>query len=88
MFSRNRIIDGVLIGLIAPALAFALAWLLRGNLYLMNKPGAPYFAAIIINLVFMRGLVKKEVPNTIRGIMICTFVFMVVVFLTVIKPIR
>ena len=88
MFSRNSIAIGILAGLGAPALAFAAAYLLKDNLYLMNKPSLPYFAAIAVNIIVMRVLAKKEMPDTIRGMAICTFVFMVVVFLTVVRPIR
>jgi len=88
MLNRNSFVVGALIALVAPALAFATAYLLKGNLYLMNKPALPYFAAIAVNMVLMRVLAKKEVPNTIRGIIITTFVVMVVVFLTVVRPIR
>ena len=88
MRNRNSFVVGALMALVAPVLAFAAAYLLKGNLYLINKPALPYFVAIAVNMVLMRVLAKKDIPNTIRGIIITTFVVMVVVFLTIVRPIR
>jgi len=87
MFKKDSIITGVLIGIIFPAISAVVAYLLKGNLYLLNKPAVPYLVGIAVNLVIMRILSKKDQPDTAKGIMITTFVFMVVILIFVIRPI-
>jgi len=88
MLTKNNIATGVLIALVFPAGAFATAYLLKGNLYLLNKPALPYLIAIALNLVLMRLCAKKDMVNTVKGIMITTFAFMLAVLLLVVHPIR
>ncbi|WP_259068996.1 hypothetical protein HDF24_05790 [Mucilaginibacter sp. X4EP1] len=88
MLKKNNLPFGILIGLIFPTLAFIAAYLLRYNVYIINKPGIPYFIAIALNLILIRVGSKKELDQTIKGIMLATFVCMVVVFLFKIHPIR
>jgi hypothetical protein len=88
MLKKDAIITGVLVALIFPVMAFVSAHLLKYNLYLMNKPALPYFIALALNLVLIRISIKKGFDKTGRGIMLATFVFMVVVFIYKIHPIR
>lgn len=88
MLKRNSVPIGILAALIFPALALISAYLLKENLYLMNKPALPYFAAIALNLILIRTGIKKGLDKTGKGIMLATFVFMVVVFIFKTHPIR
>ena len=88
MLNKNSLPTGLLIALIAPALAFAAAYLLRNNNLIINKPALPYFIAIALNLVLIRVFSKKAADKTIRGIMLVTFVFMVLIFIFKIHPVR
>ena len=88
MLNKNSLPTGLLIALIAPALAFAAAYLLRNDNLIINKPALPYFIAIALNLVLIRVFSKKAADKTIRGIMLVTFVFMVLIFIFKIHPAR
>jgi hypothetical protein len=88
MLKKNNMPFGILIGLVFPVMAFIVAYLLRYNVYIINKPGIPYFIAIALNLVLIRIGSKKELDQTIKGIMLATFVCMIIVFLFKIHPIR
>jgi|HubBroStandDraft_5_1064220.scaffolds.fasta_scaffold288907_2 hypothetical protein len=87
MLRKDSIIIGVLIGVIFPAISAVVAYLLKGNLYLVNKPAVPYLVGIAANLVAMRILSKKDLTDTVKGMMITTFVFMLVTLIFVIHPI-
>ena len=88
MLNKNSLPAGILIALIAPALAWAAAYLLRNYNLIINKPALPYFIAIALNLVLIRVFSKKAADKTIRGIMLVTFVFMVLIFIFKIHPVR
>jgi len=81
IFNKNSYVTGVLIGLVFPAASLLAAYLLRDNLYLLNKPALPYLVAIILNLIMMRVISKKDTVKTVKGIMVITFIFMLVAFL-------
>jgi len=80
MLNKNSILTGILIALIFPLMAFITGYLLKNNLYLLNKPAVPYFAAVGFNLVLLRICFAKGAEKTSRGIMLATFVFMLLVF--------
>jgi len=88
MLNKNSLPAGILIALIAPALAWAAAYLLRNYNLIINKPALPYFIAIALNLVLIRVFSKKAADKTIRGIMLVTFVFMVLILIFKIHPVR
>ena len=73
MFNKNNIGYGILLGFICPIIAIFFKYLLKDNLYLINKPLMPFFIAIAINLILVRVLHKKELDKTSRGIMLGTF---------------
>lgn len=79
---------GILIGLIFPVLAFVVAYLLRYEVLIVNKPGLPYFIAIALNLILIRIDSNKGLDQTVKGIMLATFVCMILVFVFKIHPIR
>ena len=88
MLNKNSLLTGILAALIFPAIAFAAAWWLKTNIYIINKPALPYFIAIALNLILIRIGIRKGLDKTGRGIMLTTFVFMALIFFFKIHPIR
>jgi len=81
MFSKNSYLTGVLIALILPAASLVVAYVFKDSTLILNKPALPYLIAIVLNLIMMRLISKKETVKTVKGIMIVTFIFMVVAFI-------
>jgi hypothetical protein len=81
MFNKNSYVTGVLIALVFPAASLIAAYLLKDNILLLNKPALPYLVAVVLNLIMMRLLAKKDTVKTVKGIMVITFIFMLVAFL-------
>jgi hypothetical protein len=77
---KDSITTGILLALIFPAAAFVAGYLLRNNIYIINKPALPFLAAFALNLISMRLLAKKGMVKMVRGIIIATFVIMVLLF--------
>jgi hypothetical protein len=88
MLNKNSLPAGILVALIFPAFAFIAAYLLRNNSYIINKPALPYFTAIFLNLMLIMFFSKKAADKTIKGIMLATFVFMLLIFIFKIHPVR
>jgi hypothetical protein len=88
MLKKNNLLFGILAALIFPAIAWLIAGLLTNNVYLINKPAMPYFAAIALNLILIRISFTKGAGKTARGIMLTTFAIMALVFILKIHPIR
>ena len=88
MLKRNSFAAGALLGLVFPVLAFIIAGLFKTDTYLVNKPALPYFIAVGLNLVLMRISFKKDGDMTVRGIMLATFLTLLVIFIFKISPIR
>ena len=80
MFSKNSYLTGTLIALIFPAASLVVTYMFKDSTLILNKPALPYLVAIVLNLVMMRLISKKETVKTVKGIMIVTFIFMVVAF--------
>jgi len=81
MLEKNSLIVGILIGLIFPAVAWVVSWYLRNAIDIINRPALPYLVAIALNLIALRFLQKKELDQTGRGLMLATFVVMILVFI-------
>ncbi|HEY8931323.1 MAG TPA: hypothetical protein VIM55_19115 [Mucilaginibacter sp.] len=81
MLEKNSLIVGILIGLIFPAVAWVVSWYLRNAIDIINRPALPYLVAIALNLIALRFLQKKELDQTGRGLMLVTFVVMILVFI-------
>ena len=79
MLNKNSLIAGILNALIFPVMAFVTIYFLKDNLYLINKPALPYFIAIALNLGLVRVFHKKNLDQTVRGVMLSTFLFMVAI---------
>lgn len=88
MLNKNNMLTGILAALIFPAIACLAAGMLKNNYYLINKPALPYFTAIALNLILLRISYKKGADKTVTGIMLTTFVFMILIFILKIQPIR
>ena len=88
MLNKNNMLAGFLIALIFPVIAFLTAYLLKYNAKIINRPALPYFIAIALNLILLRFQLKKELNQTGKGIMLATFIFMLIVFIFKIHPIR
>ncbi|WP_428327587.1 hypothetical protein [Mucilaginibacter sp.] len=88
MLNKNNLFTGVLAALIFPAIACLVAFLLRTNVDIINRPALPYLVAIALNLILVRIGQKKGLDQTIRGIMLATFAIMLVIFLLKVHPIR
>ncbi|MGZ3873645.1 MAG: hypothetical protein ACXVJD_12045 [Mucilaginibacter sp.] len=78
---KNSLLAGLLAALVFPAIAWGAAYLLRDNIALINRPALPYLIAIAINLILLRFLLKRDLDKTARGIMLGTFVIMLLVFM-------
>lgn len=81
MVNKNSFITGILAALIFPVIAWGAAYLLKTNVEIINRPALPYFVAIALNLIMMRFILKKELDQTARGIMLATFIIMLLVFI-------
>jgi hypothetical protein len=81
MVSKNSYLAGALIALVFPALSLVAAYLLKDSMLLFNKPALPYLVAVVLNLIMMRLLAKKETVKTVKGIMAITFIFIIVLFI-------
>jgi uncharacterized protein YacL len=88
MLKKNSMLAGVLAALIFPVIAFVISFLLKNNVDIINRPGLPYFIAIALNLVLIRISFKKGLDHTAKGIMLATFVSMLLIFIFKIHPIR
>ncbi len=88
MLNKNSIPTGILVALIFPAIAFITEYFLKSNSYILNRPAVPYFIAIALNLLVLRFCLKKELAETVKGVIVTTFLFMVLLFIFKIHPIR
>ncbi|PAW95304.1 hypothetical protein CKK33_18070 [Mucilaginibacter sp. MD40] len=86
MFKRNNFFSGILLACLPPLMAWLLfAVILKNEAAIMEKPAAPYLIALCINLLILRYYARKHFDATTRGIMVVTFAFMILVFLTRIR---
>ncbi|MBD1392983.1 hypothetical protein [Mucilaginibacter glaciei] len=82
MFSKNSLPLGMLYGFIPSLLVWLLCnYILNNEAFVMDKPAAPYLIAICLNLLLLRYAAKKHLDEMSRGIMLITFVCMLLVFI-------
>jgi len=72
-------LSGILLGLITPALAWFLFHVLFEGVVLFHKPAIPYLIALGINLFIIRICFKKNLDDTGRGVMLTTFVCVILI---------
>jgi len=73
---NNSFFFGLIVGTVLPTLSWITFHVAYTNLILLNKPALPYLVAIAANLFIMRFFYKKEADQAVRGVMVATFVFM------------
>lgn len=81
MLNKNSIPTGILSSLIFPLIAFAVKYLIKSNMYLLNKPAFPYFAAIAVNLIVIRICFKNDLDKSGRGVMLGSFIVLLAVLI-------
>jgi hypothetical protein len=82
MFKKNNLLLGMLYGLVPPAFALLVFnYTLHNEAIIMDKPAAPYLRAIGLNLLLLRYYARNYLDKTSNGIMISTFVCMLLVFI-------
>lgn len=82
---RNNFYLGLGIGAVLPAITWIVFNYVAKDMVIMNKPAVPYLIAIAINLILVRVFHRKQADQTSRGIIVITFAFMILVFLTRIR---
>ena len=80
MLNKNTMLAGMLIGLILPLFCVLVFEVIFHNPAIAGKHGLPYLVAIAINLVLLKYFAKKDKDKTMQGIMLITFVCMLLVF--------
>jgi hypothetical protein len=88
MLNKNSMLTGFLAALLFPAIAFVIAYLLKNNVSIINRPAFPYLIAIALKLILISFGLKKGLDQTGKGIMLATFICMVLVFIFKIQPIK
>jgi hypothetical protein len=86
MWNKNNFFTGVVAGLDFPAIAALAAYLLRYNVDIINRPALPYFIAVGINLILIRVGLKKGFDESGKGVMLTTFVCMLLVLFFKMHP--
>ena len=81
MFQKNSTLFGLVLGLILPGLALLLFNVLYKDALLLGKPAIPYMVALGLNLIIIRICYKKDADQTGRGVMLSTFVCMLLLVL-------
>lgn len=80
MLSKNNLPLGLGLGLILPLIALLIFEVIIPNGYLLIQRGMPYFITVFLNLAVMRFLAAKKQDRTAMGVMLVTFVFMILVY--------
>ena len=72
---------GFAVGLIVPAITWLMAEVVFKNYTAtLNKPAAPYLIGIAVNLFIIRYFFKNDLDQSGIGAILCTFIFMALVF--------
>jgi len=72
----------MLAGFVLPGITWIIfAWILKSKVIIENKKAFPYEIAILLNLLIIRYLFKKGYDQTGSGMILCTFVAMILVFM-------
>lgn len=76
---KNNLFFGIFFGALAPIVAFLLSTYTNLlDTYFSQKPFVFYAIAVLINLIVMRFLFRGQKESTAKGILITTFVAMLV----------
>ena len=78
--NRDNLFFGILIGSIAPLVAFIMTHFNLTGIDIGNKSLSFYALGAILNLILMRYYYRKELGNTAGGIILVTFIGALLVF--------
>ena len=82
MLKKNNIAIGLFAGLIVPGITWLIfGYILKNQAVILNKPAIPYLLAIALNLFAIKYLFKTGKDQTGMGMILCTFVVMILAFL-------
>jgi hypothetical protein len=82
MLSKNNMIIGFVVGLIFPVFTWLMAdVVLKSYTATLDKPVVPYLIGIAVNLYIIRYFFKKGFDLSGTGAILCTFIYMAIVFL-------
>lgn len=81
MFKRNNLIFGLLLGAIAPLIAFLFTEHTSFGARFVDKPLTLYAIAGVVNLLVLRYFYKQQLPRTGGGIMAFTFLGLVLLLI-------
>lgn len=81
MFKRNNLFFGVLLGVIAPLIAYLLSEHSPLGNHFADKPLTLYAVAGVVNLLILRYFYKQELTRTGGGIVALTFFGLVLLLL-------
>lgn len=82
---KNKVAVGMLVGLVVPLLAYFFSEILLDKEIMPAKPGVPYLIAVCINLIFIKYAYKANADKTGAGIIIITFIVLMLSFAFKIK---
>jgi len=86
MLKINNMLAGVLFALVFPVLATVSGYFLKDNAYIINRPFLPCIIAIALNLVVLRIFFKAGADKTARGVIMVSFVYLLLFFVFKIHP--
>lgn len=71
---KDHLFFGILLGLIAPFIAFIMSRFNLTGIDIGNKNLSFYVIAALVNLLLMRYYYRNEMGNSARGIILITFI--------------
>lgn len=75
----------MLLGLIAPLLAWLFSEVFFQREMIADKPGVPYLIAVAINLILLKYVYKANADKAGNGLLIVTFIAVLLTFIFKIK---
>jgi hypothetical protein len=72
--NKDNLFFGILLGLVAPFIAFVMSQFDLTGIDIGNKNLSFYVIAALLNLILMRYYYRNEMENSARGIILITFI--------------
>ncbi|QJD94582.1 hypothetical protein HH214_01170 [Mucilaginibacter robiniae] len=85
MSVKNNLLTGLISGLIIPAIAWVIFDYKFPEFQIQHKPAVPYLIALALNLFIIRYCYKNGTEQTGKGVMLSTFVCMLLITIFKIK---
>lgn len=79
--AKNHFLFGLLMGLVAPIIAFIFTEYTTLGLRFAAKPFALYAMATGVNLLLLRYFYRRDLPDSGKGMIFITFVVAIALFL-------